>query len=297
MQEKEEKTEDEKRREKWFWLCSILSFGRKEKQMLLDFFGTPEEIWQADEREIGEVFWENEEHKKAFFREKAAWDAKKAWNEMQKKGIRFISCEDTSYPQKLKEIYDYPFGLFIRGELPKENEKTVAIVGARLCSAYGRHFAVKIAEELAGYDISLVSGMARGIRWHCPESCHKRRRKELCGTWMRTGYLLPDAKPGSVSEFTEKWRSLIGISAGKQSASFSFPNAKSHYQWSFGFGDRDRGKRKKRITHHSRSGTGTGQRCYSVAGQSRRCTQCRMQPPDRPGSRHFSLHRSDPGTS
>ena len=56
MQEKEEKTEDEKRREKWFWLCSILSFGRKEKQMLLDFFGTPEEIWQADEREIGEVF-------------------------------------------------------------------------------------------------------------------------------------------------------------------------------------------------------------------------------------------------
>ena len=163
MQEKEEKTEDEKRREKWFWLCSILSFGRKEKQMLLDFFGTPEEIWQADEREIGEVFWKNEEHKKAFFREKAAWDAKKAWNEMQKKGIRFISCEDTSYPQKLKEIYDYPFGLFIRGELPKENEKTVAIVGARLCSAYGRHFAVKIAEELAGYDISLVSGMARGI--------------------------------------------------------------------------------------------------------------------------------------
>ena len=135
MQEKEEKTEDEKRREKWFWLCSILSFGRKEKQMLLDFFGTPEEIWQADEREIGEVFWKNEEHKKAFFREKAAWDAKKAWNEMQKKGIRFISCEDTSYPQKLKEIYDYPFGLFIRGELPKENEKTVAIVGARLCSA------------------------------------------------------------------------------------------------------------------------------------------------------------------
>lgn len=53
--------------------------------MLLDFFGTPEEIWQADEREIGEVFWKNEEHKKAFFREKAAWDAKKAWNEMQKK--------------------------------------------------------------------------------------------------------------------------------------------------------------------------------------------------------------------
>ena len=114
-------------------------------------------------KEVGEVFWKNEEHKKAFFREKAAWDAKKAWNEMQKKGIRFISCEDTSYPQKLKEIYDYPFGLFIRGELPKENEKTVAIVGARLCSAYGRHFAVKIAEELAGYDISLVSGMARGI--------------------------------------------------------------------------------------------------------------------------------------
>ena len=75
MQEKEEKTEDEKRREKWFWLCSILSFGRKEKQMLLDFFGTPEEIWQAVVRVIGEVFWENVEHKKAFVRDIAAWAA------------------------------------------------------------------------------------------------------------------------------------------------------------------------------------------------------------------------------
>lgn len=215
MQEKEEKTEDEKRREKWFWLCSILSFGRKEKQMLLDFFGTPEEIWQADEREIGEVFWKNEEHKKAFFREKAAWDAKKAWNEMQKKGIRFISCEDTSYPQKLKEIYDYPFGLFIRGELPKENEKTVAIVGARLCSAYGRHFAVKIAEELAGYDISLVSGMARGIDGTAqraaikgggksyavlgcgPDICYPMQNRDLYQNLLKNGGVLSEYPPGS----------------------------------------------------------------------------------------------------
>ncbi len=59
------------------WLCSILSFGRKEKQMLLDFFGTPEEIWQADEREIGEVFGKMKNIRKPFFVKKAAWDAKK----------------------------------------------------------------------------------------------------------------------------------------------------------------------------------------------------------------------------
>lgn len=50
----------------------------------------------------------------------------------------------------------------------------MAIVGARLCSAYGRHFAVKIAEELAGYDISLVSGMARGIDGTAQRAAHKK---------------------------------------------------------------------------------------------------------------------------
>lgn len=134
---------------------------------------------------------------------------------MQKKGIRFISCEDTSYPQKLKEIYDYPFGLFIRGELPKENEKTVAIVGARLCSAYGRHFAVKIAEELAGYDISLVSGMARGIDGTAqraaikgggksyavlgcgPDICYPMQNRDLYQNLLKNGGVLSEYPPGS----------------------------------------------------------------------------------------------------
>lgn len=44
-----------------------LKLWKKRKTDAAGFFGTPEEIWQADEREIGEVFWENEEHKKAFF--------------------------------------------------------------------------------------------------------------------------------------------------------------------------------------------------------------------------------------
>lgn len=159
--------------------------------------------------------------RKPFFSEKAAWDAKKAWNEMQKKGIRFISCEDTSYPQKLKEIYDYPFGLFIRGELPKENEKTVAIVGARLCSAYGRHFAVKIAEELAGYDISLVSGMARGIDGTAQRAVIKGGGKSYAVLGCGPDICYPMQNRDLYQNLLKKWRSLIGISAGKQSASFS----------------------------------------------------------------------------
>ena len=49
---------------------SVRALEEKKNRCCWIFFGTPEEIWQADEREIGEVFWKNEEHKKAFFRVK-----------------------------------------------------------------------------------------------------------------------------------------------------------------------------------------------------------------------------------
>lgn len=91
----------------------------------------------------------------------------------------------------------------------------MAIVGARLCSAYGRHFAVKIAEELAGYDISLVSGMARGIDGTAqraaikgggksyavlgcgPDICYPMQNQDLYQNLLKNGGVLSEYPPGS----------------------------------------------------------------------------------------------------
>ena len=78
-------------------------------------------------------------------------------------GIRYISKEDKEFPEKLLELHDCPKGIYVRGRLPDPKKKSVAIVGARMCSAYGRATASYFARVLAANDVQIISGLALGI--------------------------------------------------------------------------------------------------------------------------------------
>lgn len=78
-------------------------------------------------------------------------------------GIRYISKADKEFPEKLLELHDCPEGIYVRGRLPDPRKKTVAIVGARMCSAYGRATASHFARVLAANDVQIISGLALGI--------------------------------------------------------------------------------------------------------------------------------------
>jgi DNA processing protein len=78
-------------------------------------------------------------------------------------GGRVITLRDEEYPKRLRDIYDPPALLYIRGELKKEDEFAVSIVGSRKTTPYGRWFTEKVSQELARHGVTVVSGMARGI--------------------------------------------------------------------------------------------------------------------------------------
>ena len=78
-------------------------------------------------------------------------------------GIRLINVWEEEYPKRLKEIPDAPYGLFVRGKLPEEEMLTVAVIGARECSEYGRFVAKQLGSALARHGVTVISGMARGI--------------------------------------------------------------------------------------------------------------------------------------
>ena len=83
---------------------------------------------------------------------------------MAERGIFFLSREEQLFPQRLTTIPDAPYSLYVKGTIPQEwNNKTVAIVGARRCSAYGRSVAEKIAGRLAASGAWVISGMASGV--------------------------------------------------------------------------------------------------------------------------------------
>jgi DNA processing protein len=80
-------------------------------------------------------------------------------------GLRFLGRSEPGFPRLLRAIHDPPPGLFLRGtaSLDVLGRPAVAVVGARACSAYGRHVARMLSRELAAAGLVVVSGLARGV--------------------------------------------------------------------------------------------------------------------------------------
>ena len=76
---------------------------------------------------------------------------------------RYITRFEEEFPDKLRFIPGCPAGIYVKGELPEPQKKSVAIVGARECSEYGRKMAEYFASHLAAAGVQIISGMARGI--------------------------------------------------------------------------------------------------------------------------------------
>ena len=82
---------------------------------------------------------------------------------MKKNNIDIISIEDKQYPNILKEIYDPPICLYIRGNKEILNNKSISIVGCRKATDYGRKVARDFAYNISKQDINIISGLAIGI--------------------------------------------------------------------------------------------------------------------------------------
>lgn len=73
------------------------------------------------------------------------------------------------YPKRLLEIPQSPKALWVRGTLPNETNKVLAVVGSRALSRYGREATTSLMQGLSGYPITIVSGLALGADQHAHE--------------------------------------------------------------------------------------------------------------------------------
>ena len=80
-----------------------------------------------------------------------------------KLGVGIINIEDKRYPAVLKQIYDPPPVLYIKGTLTRQDNLAISIVGTRRCSLYGQEQASRLAHLLSSAGFTIISGMARGI--------------------------------------------------------------------------------------------------------------------------------------
>ncbi len=78
-------------------------------------------------------------------------------------GAKIIALEDSAYPARLKEIYDPPIVLFVRGSVESLSTPGIAMVGTRHPTPYGLGMAERLSKDLAARGLVIISGMARGV--------------------------------------------------------------------------------------------------------------------------------------
>jgi len=152
------------RNELQYWVAfgRVPQIGRARFSLLEQHFASIEEAWKAGPASLQQAGLKGA----ALSSLLAARDGitpEEELERLERANVQVFTWHDESYPARLKEIYDRPPLLYVRGELTSSDEWCVALVGTRRATAYGRQVADELAKGLASNGVTVVSGLARGI--------------------------------------------------------------------------------------------------------------------------------------
>ncbi|HEX3021574.1 MAG TPA: DNA-processing protein DprA, partial [Lachnospiraceae bacterium] len=132
-----------------YWLCNLKGIGNRKVSILLNTFGSAKEVYYAKEDTLRQIQDITDKDRYMLLKNKDLGRVHISYANLLEKGIYFLTKEDNNYPERLKNIYDAPNALYLKGNLLKNEKKTIAIVGARNCSGYGIDSARYFARELS----------------------------------------------------------------------------------------------------------------------------------------------------
>ncbi len=147
----------------WLAINKIPNLGPVTIKKLWQQFSDIEEVWSADEESMLQIEEISKPAIKSFLENRTTIDLDEELRLIKDSGGSVLTLENAEYPQVLKNIYDPPPVLYIKGNKFDSDLKALAIVGTRKASNYGKEMAKKLAFELSSLGITIVSGMALGI--------------------------------------------------------------------------------------------------------------------------------------
>ncbi len=146
----------------WLALRMTPGLGTRTAVQLIETFKTPEAVFRASRSEL-EAAGVTSGLAQSVASGCAFDDAVTQQQKLAEAGAEVVPLTDSRYPARLKEIFDPPPLLFVRGRTELMGELVLGIVGTRRPTAYGTAVAARLAKDLAGAGLAIVSGMARGI--------------------------------------------------------------------------------------------------------------------------------------
>ncbi len=146
----------------WIGFNRIRGVGAVRFKQLLEYFRSLEVAWNAPYESLRNAGL-GEKSASSIVKSRDSINLDSEWEKIVQNNIQVIIWGEEAYPRRLKEIEQAPPVIYIKGTFQEQDDWAVAIVGTRQKTSYGRQVAEELACFLAQNNISVVSGLARGI--------------------------------------------------------------------------------------------------------------------------------------
>lgn len=181
-------------------LTLLSGIGSKRARIIISYFQDLEEFFTQKKLDINKLPGVTENMISVKQRREALEKADKIIEEIEKLNGNILFFTDTNYPKKLKQCEDAPLVLYSRGNINWQSKRTVAIVGTRKMTDYGKALVEELVDGLASADVTIISGMAYGV-----DICsHKQALKNQMETWGVLGHGLDKMYPHLHRKVAEK---------------------------------------------------------------------------------------------
>ncbi len=220
----------------WLWLTLKDGFGSVSVTKLLEVFETPEAVYHANENELKAKTDFRGAELKALL-DKDLTPVRKVKEACVKHNIKILTYDSSSYPEKLRTLYDPPYVLYVKSKqkILLNDKLCIAMVGNRVMTDYGRTIALDFAKGFANAGVVVVSGLARGIDGAShvgtlrangitvavlgcgPDIAYPPEHDELMETIAETGMVLSEYPPGTPplpQNFPRRNRIISGLCDG-----------------------------------------------------------------------------------
>lgn len=190
------------------WLNSFNGISNGKIEKLIDYFGSVKDIWDNFESEKGNIKTLNLDTINKLIK------AKKNFVELLEKklieeNVSIVTYLDKDYPEKLKNIDRAPVLLYYKGSLENINNLSIAIVGSRKSTSYGKWTAEKFTKELSELGVTIISGLATGIDTIAHHSAIKYNAKTIGVIGCGINIVYPKRNENLYKEIIEKDGAVI----------------------------------------------------------------------------------------
>lgn len=149
--------------DKWLKLIRAENVGPTTFGKFINHFGSVDQALGASVSELAKIGGVGFKTAEQIVATRNKFDTTAELALAEKLGVWIIHLDDVRYPPVLKQIYDPPPVLYIKGSLTRQDSLCISIVGSRRCSIYGKEQSSRFAHLLSSAGFTICSGMARGI--------------------------------------------------------------------------------------------------------------------------------------